>query len=221
MDQPTKHALDIINNQVEEQEEVQEIVLDQAHFQKFNDDIKNTIEKHNDTLLFLSLNDCGLTSLANFPRVDKLIRLELTDNKFSGDQLQNIAFLTELQSLSLGGNPINNFSDLNCLSGLKKLVQLDLFGCPISKEPDYRQKIFSTFTQLKILDNQDAEGKEVEYDDDEEEDEDEEGDEYENDEEEGEGEEGNEEGDEEDGEDEEDDEEDEEEQDSKKKVKKH
>ena len=73
--------------------------------------------------------------------------------------------------------------------GLQNLVQLDLFGCPISEKSDYREKIFSMFKELKILDNQDAQGNDVEYDEDDEEGEEEGEDEYEGEEyeEEGEG----------------------------------
>lgn len=85
--------------------------------------------------------------------------------------------------MSLGGNPIESYEDLEPLVELQNLVQLDLFGCPISEKSDYREKIFSMFKGLKILDNQDAEGNDVEY----------EGDDDEEEEEEGEGEEGEEE----------------------------
>jgi len=68
--------------------------------------------------------------------------------------------LTELESLSLGGNPISSFADLTNLAKFNKLVKLDLFGCPISEDPKYREKIFDLFPSLKILDNKDKNGQE-------------------------------------------------------------
>ena len=77
--------------------------------------------------------------------------------------MTHLSHLTELQSLSLGGNPISNIDDLKALTGLQKIVQLDLFGCPVSEQADYREKIFGLFPSLQILDNKDADGEEVEY----------------------------------------------------------
>jgi len=107
-----------------------------------------------------------LTSLVGFPKLPKLIRLELTDNKINGGQLANLSHLTELQSLSLGGNPIATFDDLSALIKLNKLIQLDLFGCPVSEDGKYREKVFIMFPSLQILDNKDKEGVEVDYDED-------------------------------------------------------
>ena len=125
------------------------------------------LEKFSD-LLFLSLNDCALNSLSGFPKLTKLIRvsfkinkhpliviqqLELTDNKINADALSSLAPITELQSLSLGGNPIKNFDDLKGLSKLTKLIQLDLFGCPLSEDPKYRDKVFAMFPNLQVISN--------------------------------------------------------------------
>jgi len=164
-----KEVLERINQQIEEQEDdVQEISLDQIHFTKFTSEISELLEKHKDTILFLSLNDCALNSLEGFPNLPKLVRLELTDNKISGKELAQFSQFTSLQSLSLGGNPVQDVSDLEALKGLSTLVQLDLFGCPISEKADYRDKIFAIFEGLEILDNQDKEGNDVDYDEDEE-----------------------------------------------------
>jgi len=160
---PIKEALARIEDETSGQEQVEELALDSIHFQKFAPELTTAIEKFPD-LLFLSLNDCLLTSLVGFPKLPKLIRLELTDNKVNAAQLANISHLIELQSLSLGGNPVSSFDDLNTLIKLNKLIQLDLFGCPVSEDPKYREKIFSLFPSLQILDNKDKDGVEVDYD---------------------------------------------------------
>jgi len=162
-------VLERINQQIEEQEDdVQEISLDQIHFTKFTPEIAQLLEKHKETILFLSLNDCALNSLEGFPNLPKLVRIELTDNKINGKELAQFSQFTSLQSLSLGGNPIQEVADLEALKGLSALVQLDLFGCPISEKPDYRDKVFGIFEGLEILDNQDKEGNDVDYDEEEE-----------------------------------------------------
>jgi hypothetical protein len=172
---PIKEALQRVEDETQGQEQVEELALDSIHFQKFTPELTAAIEKFPD-LLFLSLNDCLLTTLTGFPKLPKLIRLELTDNKVSAAQLANVGHLTELQSLSLGGNPISNFDELNGLTKLNKLIQMDLFGCPVSEDAKYREKIFSMFPSLQILDNKDKEGVEVDYDEEEDDAEDYEGD---------------------------------------------
>jgi len=161
---PIKEALTRIEEETQGQEisSVEELALDSIHFQKFAPELTSEIEKYTE-LLFLSLNDCALTSLAGFPKLQKLIRLELTDNKINAAALSNLSQLTELQSLSLGGNPISSFEDLQAFTKLSKLIQLDLFGCPMSEDPKYRERIFSLFPSLQILDNRDKEGVEVDY----------------------------------------------------------
>jgi len=171
-------AIKRIEEQAQDQEgEVQEISLDQIHFQKFTPEIAQALEKHKDSLLFLSLNDCLLSTLENFPTLPNLIRLELTDNKINGKEFEKLAQFKEVQSLSLGGNPVSEYKDLEPLSGLTNLVQLDLFGCPVSEKADYREKVFGIFKQLEILDNQDQDGNDVDYDEEDEEGGDDEGEE--------------------------------------------
>jgi len=45
---------------------------------------------------------------------------------------------------------------------------MDLYGCSISEDQKYRKTVFGLFPSLKILDNKDREGVEVDYDDDDE-----------------------------------------------------
>mmetsp|Transcript_27709 Transcript_27709/g.31956 ORF Transcript_27709/g.31956 Transcript_27709/m.31956 type:complete len:212 (+) Transcript_27709:85-720(+) len=179
-----KEALKKIEEQVSGRsaEDVDELVLDQTQIEKFTPELCSALEKY-ENLFFLSLNDCGLTSLEGLPNLPKLIRFELTDNKIPGSSLSHLSKLVGLQSLSLGGNPISNLDDLRPLTKLEKIVQLDLFGSPISETDGYREKIFGMFSNLQILDNKDADGEEVEYDE-AEDDEDDEGedDEFEGDE---------------------------------------
>lgn len=44
--------------------------------------------------MVLRLNGCGVQSLKNFPNLTELVRLELINNNFGGDDLVNLAHLT-------------------------------------------------------------------------------------------------------------------------------
>jgi Leucine-rich repeat (LRR) protein len=69
----------------------------------------------------LSLNNVGLTSLRHFPRLPKLRKLELSDNRISAG-LEHLAGCPELTHLTLSNNRIKD------LDALKVLVsQPDLF----------------------------------------------------------------------------------------------
>ena len=116
-----------------------------------------------ESLLCLSLNNCQLTTLENFPQLTELIRLEIMDNKFPGSSLTHLSGLVGLQSLSLANNDISEYEQLQVLSDMKNLVQMDLSECAISEKTDYRKRIFEMFTNLHILDNADAEGRPFEY----------------------------------------------------------
>lgn len=54
----------------------------------------------------LTLNDCGIVSLANFPIMPSLIRLDLVFNNIPGDQLQYLAGSRHIQTLMLGANKV-------------------------------------------------------------------------------------------------------------------
>jgi len=118
--------------------------------------------------------------LENFPDLPNLIRLELNGNQITGDDLKYLLKLKELQSLTLSENKINTIEEVKILKELPKLFQLDFMKCRVAELPGYREKIFEELTSLGILDNHNAEGVPIQFDDDEEDDDDdEEGDENE------------------------------------------
>jgi len=167
-----------------EADDVDEIVLDETEISEITPELKKKLESI-EGISTLSLNNCSITSLANFPSLPTLIRLEIMNNKFPAADLKHLAGLTELQSLSISENNVNTVEDLKPLYSLP-LAQLDLSGTAVADQADYRDKVFAVFKDLQILDNSDKDGNEVEYDDDDFEDEDgEEGDEDMDDDEEG------------------------------------
>ena len=98
----TKEAIKGIHAELEKGE-IEELYLDNIKIEKISDRLKQEIESIEE-LMCLSLNDCNLVSLANFPHCKNLIRLEIMDNKFPARELQHLSHLASLQSLSLGAN---------------------------------------------------------------------------------------------------------------------
>jgi acidic leucine-rich nuclear phosphoprotein 32 family protein A/C/D len=93
----------------------------------------------------------GLKSLANFPTLPNLIKLDLSDNKISGG-FEHLSHLTELISLVLANNKVASFEALQPLQALENMRTLDLFRCPVAELEPYRSRVFEMFERLKILD---------------------------------------------------------------------
>jgi acidic leucine-rich nuclear phosphoprotein 32 family protein A/C/D len=157
----SKEAIKAIRKELEHGE-IEELFLDTIKIDKISEELKQEIEKLEE-LMCLSMNDCGLVSLSNFPEVKNIIRLELMENKFPARELQHLSHLVSLQSLSLGTNKIERFEDLEPLKKLSELVQLDLSDSSLSQKPDYRAIVFKLFPKLQILDNCDIDGNEYQY----------------------------------------------------------
>ena len=169
----------IIQSQVKETaaSEVYELILDKWRASSFSESDKVLLETYSN-LETLSFVGCGLKSLANFPVLPNLLKLELSDNKIRGS-LCALTSLTSLTMLSLAGNQINSVEQLQEIAGLGNLASLDLFGCPITDMENYPGKVFEMFTHLQVLDGMDINGDEVSVaseEDEEEEDEEEEDD---------------------------------------------
>lgn len=59
--------------------------------------------------------------------------------------------LKQLQSLSLGGNNFNSYEEIKPLASLDNLIDLDLFGCKICEDKNYREKIYDIFPNLIVF----------------------------------------------------------------------
>jgi len=142
-------------------------------------------------LEFLSLINVGLISVSNLPKLGKLKKLELSDNRISGGLDVLAEKLPNLTHLNLSGNKLKDISTLEPLKKLDNLKSLDLFNCEVTNLNDYRESVFKLLPQLTYLDGYDMEDREasdsdggVDDDDDEgEEEEDEDGEEEDFDEE--------------------------------------
>ena len=54
----------------------------------------------------LTLNDCGIVSLQNFPNLPALLRLDLVFNSIKGSDLVYLQTSRHLQTLMLGANQV-------------------------------------------------------------------------------------------------------------------
>ncbi|KAL7858917.1 hypothetical protein SRHO_G00140640 [Serrasalmus rhombeus] len=112
-------------------------------------------------LEFLSLINVGLTSIANLPKLAKLKKLELSDNRISGGLEVLSEKLPNLTHLNLSGNKLKDLSTLEQLRNLNRLKSLDLFNCEVTTLDDYRGSVFKLLPQITYLDGYDPEDREV------------------------------------------------------------
>ena len=145
---------------------VEELNLDTLDILKITPELQNELEKFTN-LMALTMNECSLNSLENFPNFQNLARLELCDNKLEAACLEEIKKLKSLQSLALGGNEIKGVEDLTPLQDLENLTDLDLLGCDVNILERYREKVFEKLPHLLILDNCDKDGNDLDINNDE------------------------------------------------------
>eukprot|EP00075_Anas_platyrhynchos_P032237 XP_027321490.1 acidic leucine-rich nuclear phosphoprotein 32 family member A isoform X4 [Anas platyrhynchos] len=159
---------------------VKELVLDNCR--SYEGKIEGLTDEFEE-LEFLSTINVGLTSVANLPKLNKLKKLELSDNRISGGLEVLAEKCPNLTHLNLSGNKIKDLGTIEPLKKLENLKSLDLFNCEVTNLNDYRENVFKLLPQLTYLDGYDRDDKEapdsdaegyVEGLDDEEEDEDEE-----------------------------------------------
>jgi len=91
----------------------------------------------------LSLINVGLTTLKGFPKLPKLKKLELSDNRISSGLSNLTTSAPELTHLNLSGNKIKDLEELKPLENFKHLDSLDLFNNEATSMDSYREKIFS------------------------------------------------------------------------------
>ncbi|KAM6467339.1 acidic leucine-rich nuclear phosphoprotein 32 family member D-like [Liasis olivaceus] len=138
--------------------EVKELVLDNCR----SDDGKiSGLSPDFENLEFLSMINVNLLSVSNLPKLNKLRKLELSDNHISGG-LEVLAEKTpNLTHLNLSGNKIKEINTLEPLKKLPHLRNLDLFNCEVTMLINYRESIFALLPQLIYLDGFDTNDKEA------------------------------------------------------------
>lgn len=141
-------------------EDLEELSLDSLEITEITPELQKELEKF-PNLLSLTLNECSLTSLANFPSLPNLTRLELCDNSLTSSCVPVLSGLKSLQSLSLGGNNFKAIAELEPLKSLENLTDLDLLGCELCLQENYRAKLFELLPKLLIIDNFDRDGNDL------------------------------------------------------------
>ncbi|XP_019368908.1 PREDICTED: acidic leucine-rich nuclear phosphoprotein 32 family member B isoform X4 [Gavialis gangeticus] len=103
----------------------------------------------------------NLLSVSNLPKLNKLRKLELSDNRISGG-LEVLAERTpNLTHLNLSGNKIKDINTLEPLKKLPNLHSLDLFNCEVTMLINYRESVFALLPQLTYLDGFDVDDQEA------------------------------------------------------------
>nr|XP_024001460.1 acidic leucine-rich nuclear phosphoprotein 32 family member B-like isoform X2 [Salvelinus alpinus] len=139
-------------------DKVRELVLDNS--QSNEGKIEGLTEEFVN-LEFLSLINVGLFSVSNLPRLGKLKKLELSDNRISGGLDVLAEKLPNLTHLNLSGNKLKDISTLEPLKKLDSLKSLNLFNCEVTNLNDYRESVFKLLPQLTYLDGYDVEDREA------------------------------------------------------------
>ena len=140
-------------------ENVPELILDNCRatqIEGLTDEFKQ--------LEYLSMNNIGLTTLKSFPKLEKLKKLELSDNKIV-DGLNHLTGCPGLEYLALSGNKIKDLQALEPLKSLKNLKSLDLFNCEVTNIDGYREKVFEMLEDLVYLDGFDRNNEEADDED--------------------------------------------------------
>jgi len=139
---------------------IEELNLDTLDLFQISPELQLELEKFSN-LMALTMNECSLKTLENFPKLANLARLELCDNKLEASSLEELKKLKSLQSLALGGNEVKTVEELSPLQELEALSDLDLLGCDVNLVENYRDKVFEKLPHLLILDNCDKEGNDL------------------------------------------------------------
>ncbi|KAJ7311170.1 hypothetical protein JRQ81_006777 [Phrynocephalus forsythii] len=138
--------------------DVKELVLDNC---RSNEGKIEGLTDEFEELEFLSTINVCLTSVANLPKLNKLKKLELSDNRISGGLEVLAEKCPNLTHLNLSGNKIKDLSTIEPLEKLEHLKSLDLFNCEVTNLNDYRDNVFKLLPQLTYLDGFDRDDKEA------------------------------------------------------------
>ncbi|XP_053574474.1 acidic leucine-rich nuclear phosphoprotein 32 family member A isoform X2 [Bombina bombina] len=138
--------------------DVKELVLDNCRSSEGK--IEGLTDEFEELEFLSTINVC-LSSVANLPKLNKLKKLELSDNNISGGLEVLAEKCPNLTHLNLSGNRIKDLSTLEPLKKVENLKSLDLFNCEVTNLNDYRENVFKLLPQLTYLDGYDRNEKEA------------------------------------------------------------
>ena len=117
------------------------------------DGVKNLV---NLKRLDVSNNRIGL--IENLDNLANLQQLSLENNMIIS--LSGLRHLENLTELYIGNNNISNMKEIYHLKELPKLIIVDMFGNPISYDPEYRLFVIYHLKKIKVLDGAGVEASE-------------------------------------------------------------
>lgn len=100
----------------------------------------------------LDLTDNDIMTLGNFPHLDRLAHLYLSNNLISRIEARLAFSIPRLTSLALTNNQISSFSQLAALARFPMLEYVTLIGNPIAREKYYREYLVWKCKSLRVLD---------------------------------------------------------------------
>lgn len=100
----------------------------------------------------LDLSDNDILTLGNFPHLDRLAHLLLSNNLVSRIEPRIAFSLPRLTTLVLTNNQIASFAHLAPLGRFPMLQYLSLIGNPIAREKYYREWVVWKCKSLRVLD---------------------------------------------------------------------
>ena len=159
--------------------QIEDLVLDKIYkLEKIKEEEKDLFEKFT-SLKRLTLNEVGLTSLENFPKLNELqivrnhflllfdilfIQLELSNNKLKGEDLDIIANqCPNIYKIKLDSNQIQSIDILKPLAKLENLKKISVKGNPFCESNEnYQKELFEMINTLETIDSHNKNGDEVE-----------------------------------------------------------
>lgn len=115
---------------------------------------KECIEKFEGISSFC-MNQAGLRSLENWPKLNSVYLLNLSGNKLRTGLKEIANNMPHIAELELEYNRFEDISEFQALQSLSNLISITLQGNPIAKLPNYRQELFNLLPNVKMIDNYD------------------------------------------------------------------
>ncbi|CAD8198107.1 unnamed protein product [Paramecium pentaurelia] len=139
---------------------VEEIILEELEIPEITPELRDKLQEFPNVHSF-GINRCGLQSLTNFPSFKHLVRFQADGNLIKAKQIGYLKKYTELRSISLICNQIDDPKIMIKYLKEMKIIQLNLYGNPMQ---DYFKLFFDEIPSLIYLDNLQKTGAEVYYD---------------------------------------------------------
>nr|XP_061811101.1 acidic leucine-rich nuclear phosphoprotein 32 family member D-like isoform X5 [Nerophis lumbriciformis] len=141
--------------------DVKELFLDSC---RSNDGKIEGLTDEFEELEYLSIVGVGLTTIAHLPKLKKLKKLELSDNKISGGLEVLAEKCPNLRHLNLSDNRIKDLRTIEPLKDISTLKSLELFSCEVTNLSEYREGVFKLLPQLIYLDGYDKDDRDSDSD---------------------------------------------------------